>query len=178
MSPSYDGSSAGPYRGFFFGLFVDDPGWDPRHRMPGFQFLQFYDSTELSTKAGRLWGIDKKLAHIDNSYGKSRRSAEVFFRGSTMAKVVWNVPPLERLTPVVQRRFHNFPDSGGPGARILVNGRESGARFRPGIDEYSFAPTTPLGRTLDDLAFTPQYWTFTHQPHGVYFLPDDRGTSL
>jgi hypothetical protein len=171
LSPSYSGSSAGPYRGFFFGLFVDDGGWDPARPTPGFQFIQFYDSTALSTAAGELWGLHKIWARIENDYAGATRWASLEHESRQVARMSWNVPAPEPVTTTCERRFHNFPESGEPGGRILVVGPESSAPFRPGIDQLSYDPNTKLGRVLVQSSFTARFWSFTSRVHGVYFLP-------
>lgn len=172
MSPSYAGSSVGPYRSFFFGLFVDDPGWDPAKPAPGFQFIQFYDSTQRSSAAGALWGLHKIHADVASQFTAQGCTASVALRSKTMARISWR-PLVPRVDPPAgEKRFHNIPEDGSSAARILVVGADSTAPFRAGRDEFYCDAGTKLGRTISEFGFTPRFFSFTSKVHGVYFLPD------
>jgi hypothetical protein len=176
LSPSYLGSSAGPYRSFFFGFFVqDDQLRDPRtgSLVPGFKFVEFYDSTRLSTAAGRLWHVEKVFAPVKGDYRGRIKRAWVEWEGRPMVRLSWHLSGAEVYGRTSEKIFRNFPHAGRPGARLLVCGRDVEAPFDPALDELYLDPTTPMGATIARMRFVPARWTFTQDPRGVYFLPGE-----
>lgn len=171
LSPSYLGSSVGPYRSFFFGLGVEDPGWNPARPEPGYHYVQFYDSTEISTLSGELWGMNKIHAPVTSEFNQRARCAQVELDGKLMVRMRWRLDGRAPHAIPVEKRFHTFPEKGAPGSRLLVVGSDANAPYRPGFDELYCDPKTKLGRLLDEMHFVPRFWGFTAGVHGVYFPP-------